>query len=59
MAKFKFTLNIGQVGGREEIEEIPDEDLEGLEGEERENVIQEYYDDWRFNYIDGGWEELD
>lgn len=56
MEKFKFTLSIGYAGvTREDTIEI---DLEGLEGEEREKVIEEEWEEWAWNYIDGGWEEV-
>lgn len=52
--KFKVTLSIGLVGGRHDEIEIPDEDLEGLDNEQREKLINEYWSDWAWNYIDGG-----
>ncbi|MEF2965056.1 hypothetical protein V3851_04365 [Paenibacillus sp. M1] len=59
MAKFKFTLGIGFVSGHETTIEIPDEELEGLSKEERDKVIEEYWNEWANDKIDGGWEEVE
>ena len=60
MAKFEFTIETRYVGSTvRETVEIPDEELEDLEGYSRDRVIEEYYEEWRDNEIDGGWKELD
>ncbi|MCM3703824.1 hypothetical protein [Paenibacillus macerans] len=61
MAKFRFTVNIGFVGARrEEIIEIPDEDLEGATEEERDQLLDEAWREWLWGKnIDGGWEEME
>lgn len=56
--KFKFSVSTGYVGSRrEDIVEIDDTDLEGLSKEERAKVIEEHWQEWAWNYLDGGWEE--
>jgi len=57
MAKFIFTLNIGLNGGRKEEVEIPDEELEGLEEQEKQSFMEDYWKEWSGEYIDGGWSE--
>jgi len=59
MAKVKVSVGVGLAGciKRDEIE-IPDEELEGLEGDERENVIAEYAKDWMYEQIDWDFEEI-
>lgn len=59
MEKLKLTLGIGLSGAtREEIIEIPAEELEGLTEDERNEVLDDYWRDWSNNYIDGGVEIL-
>ena len=58
MAKFKFTLNIGQGQAREEKIEIDDSELDGLSSIEREQKIFDKWLEWRNQYVDGGWEEI-
>jgi len=54
-----MTLNIGLSGcKREEVIEIQDEELEGLSGEDRQSVIDDYWNQWAWNFVDGGAEEL-
>lgn len=60
MAKFKFTLSIGYAGAdHRETYEIDDEDFEGLSEAERDKVIEEHWQEWSQNYIDGGWDEIE
>jgi hypothetical protein len=61
MAKFKFYINTGYVGSdREEVIEIPDEELEGMTEEEKDNYIYEnYFEDWLANNADLGFYEED
>ena len=58
MAKFKFSLNIGMQGEREDTIEIEDDRLDGLTEDERRDYIESEYREWTYNYIDGYWEEL-
>ncbi|NWL87573.1 hypothetical protein DMN77_08140 [Paenibacillus sp. 79R4] len=60
MAKFIFNVSTKYVGSRaEETVEVPDEDLEGLNEDERVKVINEHWEEWLWNgNIDGGWEEV-
>lgn len=59
MAKFKVSVSTNYVGSTvTDVIEIPDEDLEDLEGYERDKVIEEYATDWLWNEIDWGWEEI-
>ena len=59
MAQVKLTLGIGFAGANhEETIEIPDEELEGLTGDEKNAVLDDYWKDWSANYIDGGAEIL-
>lgn len=61
MAKFRFHVSTGFVGSRrEEIIEIPDEDVEGLSDQEKDSLINEVWQEWLWNgNIDGGWEEVE
>lgn len=43
----------------EEILEIPDEDLEEFDEADREEYIIEIVDQWKDNYMDWGWEEIE
>lgn len=57
MPKYRFTLHTGFAEATHEDEyEIDDEDLEGLSKEERDKVIEEHWQEWAWNYLDGGWE---
>lgn len=57
--KVRMTLNIGLSGcKREEVIEIRDEELEGLSEEDRQSVIDDYWNQWAWNFVDGGAEEL-
>ena len=60
MATLKLRLAIGFVNGNhEDYVEIPDEDLEGMSEEEKESYFEEIWQEWIWNYIDGGWEVVD
>jgi len=50
-------LSIGYpTATREDIIEIDDTEYEECEtDDEKENLIQEYWNEWAQNYIDGGW----
>jgi len=59
MAQVRLTLGIGFSGANhEDIIEIPDEELEGLNEGETNEVLDDYWKDWSGNYIDGGAELL-
>ena len=59
MAQVKLTLGIGFAGANhEDTIEIPDEELEGLNEDEKNAVLDDYWKDWSANYIDGGVEIL-
>lgn len=60
MVKVKLYVSTGIVGSeREDIIEIPDEELEGLIEEKRNEVFQEALDVFMTNYCDFGWFVLD
>ena len=59
MAQVKLTLGIGFAGANhEDTIEIPDEELEGLNEDEKNAVLDDYWKDWSANDIDGGVEIL-
>lgn len=50
--KIKFTISLGLVGcSREDVIEFEDDTTE--------EEIQEAYEDWRLEQLDGGWEEIE
>ena len=50
--KFRFSLSIGIAGAiQEEIVDIPDDWAE--------EDIEEEYQLWSINYLDGGWKEME
>lgn len=56
MAWFTGYAETRYVGSRATVDfEVPDEELEGLEGLEHDNVVQEYFDDFVGDLIDTGW----
>lgn len=59
--KYKFTLSIGYSNARrEDVVEVDDEELNKCKTEdERDKLIQSYFDDWSNNYIDGWWVDDD
>ena len=60
MAKFKFRVSTGFVGAaREEIVEISDDEFEGFTESERNELIQETFNEWMWDRIDAGWEEVE
>lgn len=59
MAKFEVWLATWRVGSKETAEvEIPDEDLEGLGGEERERFICEWMEGEIHQLYEWGWREV-
>ena len=56
MPKIKVTLSIGFANAtQEDTLDIPDDEWESCEtDDEREKMIDEYWRDWAWNYIDGG-----
>jgi hypothetical protein len=60
MAKFKFYVNTGYVGSdREEVIEIPDEELEGLTEQQKEKMMEEEFWNFMSNNCDYGWYEME
>jgi hypothetical protein len=61
MAIYKFYISTNVVGSkREEIIEIPDEELEGKsDGEKDDYIWEKYYLDFLNNNCDYGWYETD
>lgn len=56
MAKFKVYVETPYVGSRCEAKfEVPDEDLEDLDEHSRNEVIEEYALDARYNILSWGW----
>ncbi len=58
MPKIKVTLSIGFVGAEHEsILDIDDDEWAACEtAMQRKDLMQEYWQDWANNYIDGGCE---
>lgn len=55
--KFRFYMSTGYVGcQREETVEI--EIPVGASEEEIEEIVQEYFDEWMWNYLDTLWGEI-
>lgn len=60
MAKFNFYLATGHIGAEWEEEiEIPDEDLKGLEGVDREKEVEEWYQEWVDGHLEKWWTEIE
>ncbi|ALS22202.1 DUF7167 family protein [Paenibacillus naphthalenovorans] len=60
MVKFRFSVSTGYVGSeKSEIIEIDDEDLEGRSDEERAKVIDEYFNEWIWEQLYTGIEEIE
>ena len=53
--KVKFTLGIGFAGATHE-EKIEFEFEDAANQDEIEKELEEAWQDWAWNYIDGGWE---
>ncbi len=52
---FTVTLCIGLQGRQEDHLEIPDDELDECSSEdERQELIDSYWRDWAWNFIDGG-----
>ncbi|MEK5358839.1 DUF7167 family protein [Paenibacillus sp. FSL L8-0709] len=60
MAKFRMYVQTNKVGSTtEDIVEVDDEDLEGLDENERAKLLDEMWQEWIWNgNIDGGYEEI-
>jgi hypothetical protein len=53
MAKFKFHVSTNKVGSEtEEVVEIPDEELEGMDDKEKEDMLEEVFEEWVWENID-------
>ncbi|WP_211749904.1 hypothetical protein [Paenibacillus sp. Marseille-Q4541] len=60
MAKFKFSVSTGYVGSkREEIVEIEDFELKGMDEEQKTNYINEVFEEWVWENVSNGWEEIE
>ena len=60
MAKFKFYVSTGYVRSeRSEIIEIDDEELDDLSEVEKGKLINELYEDWLWENVNTGWEEIE
>lgn len=61
MAQLKVELRIGISGAyQKDVIEVDDQELEECEThEDRENLLDEYWNDWANNYIDGHFELID
>jgi hypothetical protein len=60
MAKFLFKVSTGYVGSqREEVVEIEDEEFEGLNEQEIENLVDEYYNEWMQEKINCSWTKIE
>jgi hypothetical protein len=58
--KIRVSLSIGYPSAkRETVLEIDDEVLEGITEEEQEKIINEYIEEWMWNYIDTGYEIIE
>lgn len=58
--KLKVSISMNYVGcHKQDIINIPDEELEGLTKRDREQIFDELYDEWAANQVDGGWEEVE
>lgn len=59
MMKIKVRLSIGYpTACQEDVLDIPDSDLEGLNETERDDAIMECVQEWANNYIDYGYTEV-
>jgi len=57
--KIRMYVRTNKVGSDvEDVFEIDDEELEGMDEKEREDYISEIVSDWKDNYMDWGWEEI-
>lgn len=62
--KYKFTLNIGFPGAKqEEIIDIEDyydlKEWKEMTETDKETCLLDWWNDWSEQYIDGGWEEVE
>jgi len=55
--KIKFTLSTGFVGAEHE-ETVELEFKDDMTEEEIEEILEKHWEDWIWNYIDGGWKIL-
>lgn len=61
MANLKVTLSIGYPTAKhEDVIEVDDDELNECETEEdREKLIDQYWQEWAWNYIEGGAELIE
>lgn len=57
--RIKVSVSTGLGGSRrEEVIEIPDEELKELSKEEKEAYLERYAQEWLWNHIDFSWSEV-
>lgn len=55
--RVEFTLSIGYPGAKQvDIFNLPE--CDEMEEKEREIYLEQYWQEWAWEYIDGGWKEL-
>jgi hypothetical protein len=60
VANFKFHISIGKVGcHREDVIEVADEDLEGLNESQRATILDSLLYQWLHNHCNLYWEEAE
>ena len=61
MPQIKVSLSIGFAGaGHEDILDIDDVEWDTCETEEQRNdLLEEYWKEWAWDYIDSGWELIE
>lgn len=55
--RIEVWMSVGYGSRRIEVE-VPDEDLEGLSEQQREEVFEEYAQGELHNYLEYGWKEI-
>lgn len=55
--KVQAYVSVGFIHDRRDEIEIPDEELEGKTGDEREDVISDYVREWAMEHVEWGWTE--
>jgi hypothetical protein len=56
--KYRYTLGVGYAKQMDE-RIFDDEELDGMSDEEIEKYVNEDYEAWTSNFIDGGFERID
>ena len=56
--RVKFTLSIGFIGAdQEKVVDLPE--LDEMDNDDKEAYLEEYWEDWAWEHIDGGFEVVD